>query len=132
VLGIFELLNYVFLYFLCNEVGVIVHNSVSCSYLCALAFLRDPLVCMIGHLGGPISCGVAIEEVSCVIVSPIPCSPCVGVVSFFPSCTYFFGALPFFCCTRFWLGFEFLATMLSPAGVFNTPASTSLPIGTSL
>jgi hypothetical protein len=42
--------------------------------LWALAFLRDPLVCINGHLGGPTSCGVVVDEVFYFVVSPLPCS----------------------------------------------------------
>ena len=99
--------------------------------LCTLEFLQIPLVCMFGCLDFPISYGIVVEGVSCVVVSPIPCSPCASVVSFFPSCTSLFGALPFFCCAGFWLGFIFFSTTLSPTCLLDPPYSTSFLATTS-
>jgi hypothetical protein len=63
--------------------------------LWALAFLRSPPICIVGRLGGPVSCGVVDDKVSCVVVSPLPCSSYVGALSFFHVYPSFFGALPF-------------------------------------
>jgi hypothetical protein len=105
-------------------------------YLWAFAFLRGPPVCMFGCLGAPISCGVVADGVSSVIVSPLPCSSCIGALSFFPICPSFFGVLPFFRCVVFRPDFAycvgFLVTMLPPPDVLDDPASTSFPLGMSL
>jgi hypothetical protein len=82
--------------------SVIVYSGIC---LWALDFLRTPPICIIGHLGGPVSFGVAVEGVSYVVVFSLPFSSCTGVVSFFHVCASFFGALPIFCYTVFWLGF---------------------------
>jgi hypothetical protein len=78
-------------------------SMVVCSriFLWDLAFLCGPPVCMIGYLGGPISCGVVFDGVPCVVVSPLPYSSYVEALSFFPVCTSFFGALPLFYCVEF-------------------------------
>jgi hypothetical protein len=73
---------------------VIVYSRIC---LWTLAFLCDPPICMIGHLSGPISCKVVADKVYCVVVSPLSCSSCIEEFYFFPICTSFFGALPFFC-----------------------------------
>jgi hypothetical protein len=62
-------------------------------WLCDVAFLCSPPVCIIGRLGGPVSCGVANDEVSCIILSPIPCSSFVGEFSFFLVYASLFGVL---------------------------------------
>jgi hypothetical protein len=104
--------------------SVIVYSD---NCLCTLAFLRDPPMCIIGRLGGPISYGMDLEGVSCVVVSPTPCSPCVMEVSFFLACTSFFGALPLFCCVVFLLGFPYcvglLGAVFPPTGVLGNLAS---------
>jgi hypothetical protein len=119
VLGIFELLNCVFLYFFCHEVGVILSNRVLWKLLVHLGLLCDPPVCMIGRLGGPVSCGVVVEGVSCVVVSPIPCSPCVGAVSFFPCLCIFLWRTPLLLLRRLLTWLQFLGATLSPAGVLD-------------
>jgi hypothetical protein len=105
-------------------------------FLWALAFLRNPPVCMIGYLGGPVSCRVVSDGVSCVVVSPLPCSSYAWALSFFPIFLSFFGALPFFSCIVFGLGFTFyvgfLSAMLPPTDSLDDPASTSFPLGMSL
>jgi hypothetical protein len=113
--------------------SVIVYSGMS---LWALAFLRGPPVCKIDHLGGPVSCRVFFVRVPCVVVVPLPCSSCKGTFSFFAIFPLLFGALPFFCCAVFGLGFDccvgFLVAMLPPANVLDDPTSTSFPLGRSL
>jgi hypothetical protein len=77
---------------------VIVYSMI---FLWALAFLRGPPVCIIGHLGGPVSCGVASEGVSYIVVYPLNFSSYTRALSFFSICTSFFRTLPFFYCTGF-------------------------------
>jgi hypothetical protein len=113
--------------------SMIVYSDI---YLWALAFLRDPPICMIGHLGGHVSCIVVSNGVSCFIVSPLPCSSCMGALSFFHISSSFFGALPFFCCAVFGPGFSccvgFLVTTLPSVDVLDDPTSTYFPLGMSL
>jgi len=79
-MGLFEFLSYVILYSFCDEVDIVLSNYVFKKILMSLGLLRYPSVCIIGHLGGLVSCGVVAEGVSCVIVSPTPWSPCVGAM----------------------------------------------------
>jgi hypothetical protein len=78
------------MYPLYYKIDIILGNYV----LAFLAFY--PPVCMIGFLGGLVSCGVDADGFSCIVVSPLPCSSCIGALFFFLVYTSFLGALPFF------------------------------------
>jgi hypothetical protein len=105
-------------------------------FLWALAFLHDPHVCIIGFLGGPISCGVVVVGVSYIIVSPLPCFSYTRELSFFHVCASFFGELPFFCVVVFWPSFAccvgFFVTTFPPTNVLDDPTSTYFTFGISL
>jgi len=104
--------------------------------LWALAFLRSPPICMIGHLGGPISCGVVFNRVSYVVVSPLYFYLYTRASSLFPIYVSFFREFPFFYDGVFWSGFTccvgFLVTTLTHADVLDGPTSTYFPFGISL
>jgi hypothetical protein len=107
---------------------VIVYSSGS---LCTFSFLHIPPECEIGCLCGLGSSGVYDEGVPYVPIAPAPWYFCFEAVSFFPSCTSFFHVPPFFCCTKFCVGFSLLGVALSPVGVLVFPTSTFVPLGTS-
>jgi hypothetical protein len=69
--------------------------------LWALAFLCGPPVSIIGHLGGPLSCGFVVGGACCIMVSPLPCSSCDGEFPLFPTFPSFFRELLLFCCVVF-------------------------------
>jgi hypothetical protein len=103
--------------------------------LWTFAFLSGPPICMISHLGGPISCGVVFNEIPCAIVSPLPSSSYVEALSLFPIFPSFFGVFPFFYCAIFGLCFVYyvslLVAMLPPTDFLNDPASTYFPFSIS-
>jgi len=98
--------------------------------------LRGPTVCMIGRLGGPVSCGVDSDRVSYVNVSPPSLLFLCWAIFLFLVCASFFGAFPFFYATIIWLGFPccvgFLATAIPSTDVLDDSNSTYVPFRMSL
>jgi hypothetical protein len=68
--------------------------------------------------------GFDVEGVPCISIALDPCSFCCGEVSLCATSVFFFGALPFICCTIFWVGFpgfvDFLGTVVSASVLGGT------------